>query len=458
MNLFQLSSLLRRAAIAVAICIVVATASSISSAQVGKFAPGPVVRVTGASSLASSYSGPKESVQALLAGQLQPLSLVSSDFDEDGIADLIVGYAAPNGGFLTWHRGNLEAFSPQTEQTFNVMATGNFQDPVLPGASTTQTPVRPDLLAAGDFYQSGHMSVVAAAQSGSTLGVLAGDGHGNFANPQTVSLPGAVTALAAGKIGATGQPIALLVGVQEQQRSLLLFYRGSAAGLVLMNSYALPAPATALAFGDLDGHLIPDSAAVIAGGQVFFFESTDAPLPALRKIALPFSSSAIALGSFVFDRNRRLQMALLSPDGAIHIMAPGGFDARPWTQEDLKMFRQVRMGKALSPFHPVLDNQNEAWQEIESFRGVAPFTAANRVPLLLRTRSGGSGSDDLTIFNRDADQTVVLSHTYPQHGVPAFPPGQMTVRSGSTRSIVGVVPMRLNAAVSSGVLAISQGK
>jgi hypothetical protein len=139
-------------------------------------------------------------------------------------------------------------------------------------------------------------------------------------------------------------------------------------------------------------------------------------------------------------------------------MAPGGFDAQPWTADELKTFGQVRLGKALTPFHPVLNNQNEAWQEVESFRGVAPFAATNRVPLLLRTRSGGSGSDDLTIFNRDADQTVVLSHTYSQHGVATFTPGQTTVRTGSTRAIVGAVPMRLNAAVSSGVLAISEGK
>src|SRR5437660_271951 len=124
--------------------------------QAGKVAAGPVIQVTGVSSLASSYNGPEEAVRALQTGQAQPLSLVSSDFDEDGFSDLIVGYGVSNGGgVLSWHRGNIEAFAPQTEESFKAMSAGNYQDPVLPGASTFRTTVRPDLAAAGDFYQSG---------------------------------------------------------------------------------------------------------------------------------------------------------------------------------------------------------------------------------------------------------------------------------------------------------------
>ena len=178
----------------------------------------------------------------------------------------------------------------------------------------------------------------------------------------------------------------------------------------------------------------------------------------LRQVPLPFSVSAITLGSFLFDRNRRLQMALLSPDGTIHVMAPSGFDSLAWTADDMKMLQQVRLGKTASPFHPLANNQDESWQEIETFRGVAPFSGSSRVPTLVRSRPGGSGGDDLTVFNHDADQTIVVSHGYTQHGVAGFAAGQTQAQSGSARSVVGAVAMRLNAASPSGVLAIRQGK
>ncbi len=450
-------SLLRRVAV-ITVGVSIFVASPCLFAQAEKAAPGPLVRVTGVSSLASSYNGPDEAVRPLLAGQAQPLSLVSHDFDEDGFADLIVGYVAPTGGVLSWHRGNIEAFAPQTEESFKAMSAGNYQDPLLPGASTFRTTVRPDLVAAGDFFQSGHLSLVVAAQGGNSLNLLAGDGHGRFAGPEIVKLPGTVSALASGKIGATGQPAAVLIGVQGPKQPLLLLYRSTAAGLVLEHSYNLSAPATAFAFGDLHGHMVPDEAAVVAGGQVYILHSPGNSTPVLRQVSLPFSVSAITLGSFLFDRNRRLQMALLSPDGTIHVMAPSGFDSLPWTADDMKMLQQVRLGKTPSPFHPLSNNRDETWQEIETFRGVAPFSANSRVPTLVRSRSGGSGGDDLTVFNHDADQTVVVSHRYSQHGVPGFAAGQMQVQSGSARSVVGAVPMRLNAATPSGVLAIRQGK
>jgi hypothetical protein len=423
------------------------------SAQTGNAVPGPTLRVTGISALATSYSGPDDAVGALHAGQAQTLSLLAADFDEDGIADLVMGHAAARGGILTWHRGNIEAFAPLTEETFNLMAAGNFQNPVLPGASTFHTTVRPDLLAAGNFYTSGHTSLVVAELGGNSIDVFAGDGYGRFANPQTITLSGTVTALGSGPLGAMGQPDSVLIGVQGSQAPALLLYRSSPAGLVFVTSYVLPGPVAAFGFGDLDGHMAADGAAVLAGGQVLILHSDTTAVPVLKAVPLPFSASAMALGSFLFDRNRRLQIALLSPDGAIHIISPSGFDGRPWTAEELKVLQQVRLRKAPSPFHPV-NIQNETWEEVERFSGVASIANGGKIPLLLRTRSGGSGSDDLTVLNREADQTVVLSHPYAQRGVAAFAPGQTTVRTGSTKGIVAAVAMRLNAVAASGVLAV----
>ena len=42
----------------------------------------------------------------------QALALASADFDEDGVPDLVSGFAAGKGGSLTVHRGNVSALWP----------------------------------------------------------------------------------------------------------------------------------------------------------------------------------------------------------------------------------------------------------------------------------------------------------------------------------------------------------
>src|SRR5258708_16441006 len=116
----------------------------------------------------------------------------------------------------------------------------------------------------------------------------------------------------------------LIVGVSGAQGSSLVVYRGTAQGASRVTSCPLTAPATAVAFGDLDGDRQPD-AAVLSGGQVQILHSMSLPL---ETVSLPVSPVSIALGSFIHDRALRLQMALLTPDGGIHIAARSGFDPR----------------------------------------------------------------------------------------------------------------------------------
>src|SRR5436305_10792452 len=52
----------------------------------------------------------------------QPVSMDSADFDEDGIADLAVGYKGPQGFSVVIHRGNLDAFAPQSDASFRAIS------------------------------------------------------------------------------------------------------------------------------------------------------------------------------------------------------------------------------------------------------------------------------------------------------------------------------------------------
>ncbi len=86
--------------------------------------------------------------------------------DEDGIADLLVGYA----GHISIQRGNLDAFAPQSDASFQAIAHGQFPAPFLAQSSTLATPVNPDFMAVGHFTASGHNDLVIAAKGGSALG------------------------------------------------------------------------------------------------------------------------------------------------------------------------------------------------------------------------------------------------------------------------------------------------
>src|SRR5215831_8687176 len=185
---------------------------------------------------------------AAIMGSAQPLSMVSADFDEDGVQDLVVGYSTPGGGVIAWHRGNLDAFAPQSDASFQAIARGEFPSPFLPEVQTLNVPVNPDFLAAGDFTGQGHTDLAVASRNGNAVYIFAGDGKGNFTAARTINLPGGVTALGADRF-ASLHP-ALLVGISSPQQSLLAVYGKGQGGLTPLAVVRLKAPASNILFGD----------------------------------------------------------------------------------------------------------------------------------------------------------------------------------------------------------------
>src|SRR5262245_16769354 len=47
----------------------------------------------------------------------RPLALASGDFDEDGMPDLLSGYANGDAGVIKWRRGNIAAVYPGARDT-----------------------------------------------------------------------------------------------------------------------------------------------------------------------------------------------------------------------------------------------------------------------------------------------------------------------------------------------------
>ena len=201
---------------------------------------GPHIYLDEKRELPVAYVGDKKAVETLTAGEASPLSMTSGDIDGDGIDDLLIGYATSQGGVIAVHRGNLDAFAPQSTESFEAIGRGDFPSPFLKQASVFSVPVRPDFIATGNFGDSEYKSLVVAARGGTTLYLLSSDGEANFTNATAVNLPGAVTALSAGQLG-TGQQYAnLIVGVAGETPALMIF-KGSAAGLSSLSCHPLKA-------------------------------------------------------------------------------------------------------------------------------------------------------------------------------------------------------------------------
>src|SRR5215472_8498511 len=189
--------------------------------------------------------------QVLTSGQAQPLALAKGDFDADGVEGLVVGYAAPGGGILAIHRGNLDAFAPQSDASFQAIARGQFPSPFLPDVRVVSLPVRPDFVAVGSFAESSYPDIVVAARGDSSIYLLANDGKGNFSAPQAIHLSGGVTALEAGTFGNGKLRGSLAVGISGPSKSFSILILGeTGVGLGVRANLPVGAPVTNIAFGD----------------------------------------------------------------------------------------------------------------------------------------------------------------------------------------------------------------
>ncbi len=394
-------------------------------------------------------------VNTVVAGSLgQPVSMTTGDVDEDGVNDLVVGYASGQGdGSIVIHRGNVDAFAPQSEASFQAIGRGEFPSPFLAEAQTIPVPLSPDFIALGNFIGNGHSDLVVAAKGGTALYVLSGDGQGHFSDPQILSLPGGITTLAAGSFGNPRQFGTLLVGMLSPQNvSSLTIFRGTHKGLASRASFPLTAPATSIAFGDLDGDGVSD-AAILAGGQVSVLHSSSL---LVEPVQVPVTATAMALGSFLPDRIPGRQIALLASDGSVQIVAHNDFDPRSFSLDELKAARQATMHGQPSPLMPVQVGNASGWKIVESIPSAAPFSAG-QVPVFFSTRISSNAGDDLMALNAFTGEMSLISHADPAPGDATFHPAQVVTRP-YTGSPLLALPMRINIDGRPGIVVLHKGE
>lgn len=125
------------------------------------------------------------------AGFSQLLSLAAADFDEDGVADLVVGVGGDTGGEIRLYVGNRAYLYPYSEFARQEKLKGSYQDsPFLSATSVFAVPSVPEVLQAGDFDGDGHKDLLAGQPGGRQLWLLPGTGKGGFGAGRRLDLEG----------------------------------------------------------------------------------------------------------------------------------------------------------------------------------------------------------------------------------------------------------------------------
>ncbi|MBK6426797.1 MAG: VCBS repeat-containing protein [Blastocatellia bacterium] len=167
------------------------------------------------------------------------LAMCTDDFDEDGVPDIVVGFAGSSGGGLMFLRGNVDAIHPNTLEGARAAhaAGASVYEPFLPAVQLADTADAPELLVAGDFDNDGHRDVAYAAQGAEVLRIATGNGRGAFGRGRSIPLPGAIRSLASGELGRADGLLELFVEVDEPEGESS---KGGVRSLVLGAYTALP--------------------------------------------------------------------------------------------------------------------------------------------------------------------------------------------------------------------------
>jgi hypothetical protein len=278
------------------------------------------IELSAARSVPTRYWGDDDSSRFLERGDATPLALAAADFDEDGVADLVGGYAGGVGGIITLHRGNVDSLFPNAPAAQRRRAAGRFSpSPFAATARAFAAPAAPDFLHAGDFDGDTHADVLIAAAGGEAL-LLRGDGKGGLGPPERIELPGTVTAMAVGDINEHDGSPDVVFGIVGAGRPQALVYAGWDGALKSApDAFELPSRSTSLALGHVDDDGRPD-VVVAAGTELLVIHGRGRKSPAtISSRSLSFSVASMAVGEFTGDR--RTDLALVSRDGDVHLLA-----------------------------------------------------------------------------------------------------------------------------------------
>ena len=413
-----------------------------------------------------------------------PLALASSDFDEDGVPDLVSGFSSGSGGTVVIHRGNIAALWPYGAAIQNGAPTAFLLNP-----HSFSVPEAPDFVVTGDFDADGHTDIVTGHRGSTALYFLKGDGHGSFAAPKRIEVAGVITDMIAGEMNRPDGLADIVVGVTGKGGSAALVYQSPRGALKdKPESFPLTQPVTAMALGKLVGSSMRDLA-IGAGNELILIHGRDRKLsfssnepvgPAVvTKQNLGFGIRALAAGDFT---GRGPSVAVLGDDGNIHVLertvsaealatlsgrnvtpslqVVGGNKAGA-TASGLTNGAQTRLAMLREMASLNMSSNAPEWSERSTVQ--LPRGSGEATHALVAARISGSLQEDLLVLDSANNQIHVLSTAGGEKQSKSVKAAatstsvpQMSVLASleATNTPAAVLPMRLNQHGLSGLVAL----
>lgn len=191
-----------------------------------------------------------------------PLALASGDVDGDGMPDVVVSLATPDGrGELVVYPGNVDYLFPNEAAARARRSVGLPVDqPLLPAWPAVAVAVPLDQLVMADLDADGRSDVVGGARGTGALLAFDLPALRGIGQPHELPLAGGLTALASGEIARRDGLAELAVAVDHEGQGELWVL---APGRRAPQMWSLPGLATAVAVGRVDADRLPDVAALL---------------------------------------------------------------------------------------------------------------------------------------------------------------------------------------------------
>jgi hypothetical protein len=263
-------------------------------------------------------------------GSARALSV--GDFDEDGVADLVVARSHHEGGALLLYRGNPDALYPNTREAKKKRAAGQSTNSVFVAPSRVfSTDVAADFLATGDFDADGHIDLMVASIGVDRIYLHRGDGSGGLAPSEPVQLPGMLASMVAGEINRRDGLADVVAAVDSIHGSKVLVYEHPTGAFAAdPEILAVDAGVVGLALGQLDGRPCADlviatsDALQIVHGRDRYPTSRTMSQPVVSLLRMPFSVAAVATGDLAVDTPARDELVVLTRAGEVRLVARMG--------------------------------------------------------------------------------------------------------------------------------------
>jgi hypothetical protein len=415
------------------------------------------LRLSDGRDVLTSYVGTSKSQQVLEQNQAGPLALAAADFDEDGIPDLVSGYAATT-GLITIDRGNPDTLYRNSNTT---------AAPFLSTARIFEAGLRPDFIGVGDFDADGHNDVLVATRGSNTLYLLPGDGHGNFGLANQIQVDGQVTALVTGEINRRDGLLDFVIATEGVNGPQALVFEGPQGAIrAHPEAFFLPGPANQLALGQLDSEY-PIDLAISAGHSLLIIHGRDrrltldserqAEVPSARieTRSFPAALVSIAIGDFV--GNQQSSLAALTEDGTVQVLSrnrdvvsesaiqkssTGYGDRLVINQELLRQYEAESKSIPSNRSNPEPTRTFADWESYTISSGQWP-----QATQLASVHVSGLPGDDLLVMDSSNRQLHILTESRRQNTEQVFDSGLTQFNSVSLTiesAPVAVLPLLLD--------------